>query len=477
MKTKQTLLISLTALLFTSCDLVEPGNTINPNVDEEKFLNTPKAMQTWVNGAKATFATNLSEFIVRDEMISDNYFNAYTRISNTFDIPSLPYTDDEVEQMQRCVGAIREAAAYGINTVAKHDATTTSADLFTLYTMHAYADIMAGESFTALPAESKGFVKPWQDHLVLALEMLEKAETLSDSNEDRAFVETLMARAYYKMGIKDKAVAAAREALRLSPTLLRQVTFDGDNNVNNTLQSFIWGAMLQPLPRLDFLDPKYFKTSSTEERPINIAKAEEDYLILAEAAVADGNLSEARTELTQLLALVKERPVKTGLMDDDDRNQGKTNAYPTGAGISVRASADDPYRGGLVLDRSVAIAVPYISGTSVTADMINNATSVDALLETIYLMRQEIFFAEGRRTADLGIRIPLCDVEFAALKENDATGPKSGYKEYTEAVIPSYIPLDKGMDAFTWDKEAKMVTINYNMNRILVENHATAFAK
>lgn len=474
MKANKTIItLSLSALLFASCDLVEPGDTVNPNVDEEKFLNTPKAMQIWVNGAKATFAANLSEFIVRDEMISDNYFNAYTRISNTFDNPSLPYTDDEVEQMQRCVGAIREAAAYGINTVAKRDATTTDADLFTLYTMQAYADIMAGESFTGLPLESKGRVKGWQFHLTEALDVLDKALPLAANDDDRAFVHTLKARACYKLERADQAATEAREALKLSPTLLRQVTFDGDNNVNNTLQSFIWGAMLQPLPRLDFLDPKYFKTSSTEQRPINIAKAEEDYLILAEAAVADGNLSEARTQLTQLLALVQERPVQHGLLDDDDRNQGKSNAYPTGEGIRVRASEQDDYRDGLVLDRSKAIDVPYISGTSVTADMINSATTADALLETIYLMRQEIFFAEGRRTADLGIRIPLCDVEFAAQTTSDA-GAEA--KAYIEPVIPSYIPLDKGMDAFTWDQAAKTVTITYNMNRILVQNHATAFA-
>lgn len=308
MKYKYILCLVLTACSFVSCDLIEPGDSVNPNVNEEKFLNTPKAMQVWVNGAKSSFAVNLSEFIVRDEMISDNYFNSYTRISNTLDNPSLPYTDDEVEQMQRCVQAMREMSAYGINTVAKSDTSTTSADLFTLYVMHAYADIMAGESFTGLPLVSKGEVKPWQDHLNQALTMLDKAATLSADTDDQAFLHTLKARAYYKLGQAQQAAAEAREALTQSPRLLRQASFDGDNNVNNTLQGFIWSSMLQPLPRLDFLDPKYFKTSSTEQRPITLAKAEEDYLILAEAAVAENNLTEAKQQLHLLLALVGERP-------------------------------------------------------------------------------------------------------------------------------------------------------------------------
>src|SRR3712207_8063255 len=43
------------------------------------------------------------------------------------------------------------------------------------------------------------------------------------------------------------------------------------------------------------------------------------------------------------------------------------------------------------------ISVPYISGTSVDEAMINRCTTVDETLQLIYLMRQEIFMAEGRR--------------------------------------------------------------------------------
>ena len=81
-----------------------------------------------------------------------------------------------------------------------------------------------------------------------------------------------------------------------------------------------------------------------------------------------------------------------------------------------------------------------------------------------YLMRQEIFFAEGRRPADLGIRLPLCEVE-AAHASNGA--------EYTQAWIPSFIPLNGGMDDFTIDAEAMTVTIAHNMNRVIADNART----
>ena len=99
--------------------------------------------------------------------------------------------------------------------------------------------------------------------------------------------------------------------------------------------------------------------------------------------------------------------------------------------------------------------------------MIDGLDNHDSALELVYLMRQEIFFAEGRRPADLGIRLPLCEVE-AANTTNGAS--------YTEAWIPQFVPRNYGLDEFTVDDEAKTVTIAHNMNRIIVENARTSDA-
>lgn len=82
----------------------------------------------------------------------------------------------------------------------------------------------------------------------------------------------------------------------------------------------------------------------------------------------------------------------------------------------VRASSEDKFIEGLVLNRSKGlITVPAVSGTSVDADRMRNAFGKD-FLELVYLLRQEVFFAEGRRFSDLGMRLPLCEVEAAKVK-------------------------------------------------------------
>ena len=312
------------------------------------------------------------------------------------------------------------------------------------------------------------------DHLIFDedkfRETIINALDYAATDDDRAFIYTLMARACYRLGDKARATDYAETALGYSADFTHMVEYDGDHGFTSSIQGYLYGTNFQPLPRLDFLDPKYFqKNSSTEARPVCIAKAEEPYLILAEAALADGDLAAAKGYLHTLLALVNSRPVETGINDQlEERYNGGFKKFPNSSAYRVAASADDPLRSGLVLDRQAPnlIAIPYISGTSATAEMIDQPATVDALLEIVYLMRQEIFIAEGRRVADLGIRLPVCETEAA-------NTPSAA--NYTTAQIPSFIPGDKGMDEFTMDEENKTVVIKYNMNRIIVENKSSEY--
>jgi hypothetical protein len=51
MNIKNYILIASLACVCSSCELLQPNEIINPNVDEDTFLKTPNAMSTWVNGA------------------------------------------------------------------------------------------------------------------------------------------------------------------------------------------------------------------------------------------------------------------------------------------------------------------------------------------------------------------------------------------------------------------------------------------
>lgn len=452
-----------------SCDLLTPDDIINPNVSDDTFLGSANAMQAWVNGTNRSFAEAMGNYCLLMEILSDNYFNNYSRSSQVFDIPRILYTDTDVADLQRHVGTMREMADYGINTVAAADAATTRSDLFNLHYIKAFSFILGGEYFRGLPDAEGGEIKTWKEHMNTALTVLDSALEYADTDEDKAFVHTLKARTYYRLGDSVNASAEASASLELSSDFLKQAVFDGTNGVNNPVQEAIWDTWFQPLPRLDFLDPKYFQLSATEQRPVNIAKAEENWLILAEASLADQNEAQAKVYMRQLLDLVKSRPVQEGINDQlEERYNGGYKRYPDNSAYKVAASEGEPFREGLVLDRKAPalVSIPYVSGTSVTEEMIGGTSGIDKTLALLYLMRQEIFFAEGRRVADLGIRLPVCEVEAA-------NTPSAA--DYIEAFIPPFIPLNYGMDSFTMDDDALEVTIAYNMNRIIVENKASEY--
>lgn len=472
-KIKNVMACAMTTMALSACDLVSPSDIINPNVDEDTFKNTPNALQSWVNGANSTFATTVSKFVELTEIISDDYFNNSTQGSKVFDFPTILYTDPDVTTLQRGVGALREMALNGLNNISNTDNTMTVEQEFNLRYIEGYSYLLAGEYFVGLPEENGGEIRDWKHNLNKAIVTLNACLSLAQTNDDKAFINTLLARAFYKLGDKQAAVSHAQAALGFSDDFIKQVTFDGKNGVDNSFQGFIYGlpygTAYQPLPRLDFLDPKYFQTTDPlEQRSICIAKAEEPYLIMAEAEIADNNIDKAKQTMTTLLDLVNVRPVQKGINDQvEQRDNGGYKKYPNSSAFRVAASASDSLRGDLILDRQSPnlIDIPYISGTSVTKLMIAQCDNQDNLLRLLYLMRQEIFFGEGRRASDLGIRFPVCEVEAA----NTAS------ENYTQALIPPFIPSNQEMDAFTIDNEAKTVVIKYNMNNVIVDNKNTEY--
>ena len=90
-------------LLLASCNLVAPGDIENPNVTEDGYLLGGNAMDTWVNGAEKTLALTVGDFCLQTEIISDNYFNNYTRESKLFDEPKILYNDPDVNGLERAV--------------------------------------------------------------------------------------------------------------------------------------------------------------------------------------------------------------------------------------------------------------------------------------------------------------------------------------------------------------------------------------
>jgi tetratricopeptide (TPR) repeat protein len=456
------------ALLATAtlagCELAE---VTNPNVTDEVFLETPNSAQTWVNGLRRQLASTMNQVVVGTELVSDNYFNNRTLSSKVFDIPQIESYDLDVNNLQKEIHRLREMAEYGLDKVILADKSSTDADKAAMLFYKAYAHLLSGELFVALPGSSGGAVLTPEEHLSEAIKGLDEAIALHPDQEMRQSFTLLKARAYYRLGDMENATKLAGEVLT-NKTLLFQVMYDGVNGLSNSMQTYLFSSTYNefaPLPRLDFLDPKYFHqtTVDTDQRPVTIVKAEEAYLILAEAGISSGDVAGAKQYLKELLTeVVHQRAV---LMLDDSketRNGGNRTDYPLTEVLVKFSAADDP-KEGYVLNRTQGDIKAYpVSGTMVTSEDIDAVSTQDEALYLLYRLRQEIFFAEGRRMADLGIKFPVSEIE--ALNNAAVTAA------HQKAQLPSFIPAAREMDDFSYDAQGQVVTMTHDMNQVLVQN-------
>lgn len=458
-------------LALARCDFLDPTDVTNPTVTEDDFVQGPDAAENWTLGVERQLASAVDALVVHSELASDNLYNNRTLINRTFDIPQMPATDHNVLETQQEVHALRAMANQGLEVVVEEDPDTTDELRARLHYARGYAYLAGGEYFVGLPVEENGPVEGPETHLNRAVSDFERVGELSSDADLQAAAALGVARAHHRLGNLDEAVAAADEVRSSAPELRHVVEFDDTDGPTNTMQFAIYDSgqnEFQPLPRLDFLFPKYHSVTAGDESPISIAKGEEAFLILAEARIAENELDDARTLMEDLLDLVEERA--TELVDDTHQARGRAGGdwiYPNSSEVAVAASPEDDAREGLVLDREDGpVEVPVISGTSVTGEMISAAGTEEELLELLYLMRQEIFVVEGRRMTDLGVRIPL------SVDEVDANDNADG-GAYVEPQIPPWIPLDYGLNRFDYEDGDDVAVIHHNMNRVLVEERAS----
>jgi hypothetical protein len=454
-----------------ACDQFDPTGVENPNVTTEAFLRSPDAARTWVRGTERSWLLAINALLENVEITSDNYFNNFTTQNKVFDIPRLDNQDLDVRTMFTALARVRESATYGLEVVLVADTVGRVSNEAVLRFYRGMASIWVGEYFTGMPTRALGPLADASAHLVLAIEDLTRARSIATDVALRNACTAALARAHYRLGARAAAVAEATALLAAAPTFVRSATFDGVNGPTNALQALLSSATnnYQVLPRMDFLDPKYPLRAAPQQSPVAVLKAEEAHIILAEAALATNDLPGTRTHLRNLLALVNSRP--TELVDSRAQRRGRAGGlviYPDSSDYRVAFAPGQPFVSGLVLFRGGApVRIPTLSGTSVTAERIDALATVDAAWYVVYLMRQEIFLAEGRRMADLGMRYPI---PLAEAQSNPNLDPSASYMS---AVIPSFLPLDTRMDAFTLNTTARSVIVQHDVNALLVANRAS----
>lgn len=459
-----------------ACDFLDPTNVENPQTTAEDLLAAKNPTASLLPGLRAEFARLQNTASVVSEIVSDNYSVHGTGLAKDWDLPRT-VTPSVINSAGDATGLywhsqeLKALATFVLEDIAPNDETAQAAQVAEAHYLRGMALLTLAENFSGAPLEVDG-------PLVGAGQILDLA--IADFNQAASFgvaTTAALARAQRWKGDRTAATTAAQAALGQDADFAVLQEYDAVS-IDNTPWAFLVSRALQemqPLPRLDFLDPKYL----TRESGIPVAKAEEMHLIIAEAALAGGNLAGARTSLRNAIELANSRGTAS-FDDSDQRLNADLSIRPRTASIMVRADANSPYRAGLVLSRPGVITAAPISATSLDADSVAALGTADELWHALHLARQEIMFLEGRRMADLGIRMPIM------LDEVDANPTISQGDLGTTPVVPAYIPPDDEMDLYTpaepydgEDLDAVLVndriTIMWDMNQILTTNNVSPF--
>ena len=469
----------IACLAVSGCDAIDPTEVNNPTTTDEDLAQATNPTAALLPGLRAQFARLINAYVVA-EVVTDNYSIHGTGIIQTLDSPQdvtpdiMNSTGTSANGVYWNVQELRALADFVIDEIAPNDDTATPDLVAEAHYYRGMAYLTMGEVFSYVPHEPDGTPQGADVAFAKAVTDLQAATGFGPQ------ANAALARAYRLQGDAASAAAAANAVLASSADYLFAPEYDGTSISNTSVFFLVLRALqeMQPLPRLDFLDPKYTERGSA----IPIAKAEEMHLILAEVALAAGDVAAAKTRLGSAIRLAGTRGT-VSFDDIDERRNADLSLRPRDSQILVRADGNSSYRAGLVLDRPGAgLDVPNISGTSLDADSVAGLENVSDLWHSLWLARQEILFLEGRRLADLGIKLPMM------LREIDQNPNISEGDAGTIPVIPAYLPQAPlyAMDIYSpvdlYDGDGPdasllttMVTIGVDMNRVLVANNTSPF--
>jgi tetratricopeptide (TPR) repeat protein len=451
-------------LAISACDVIDPTNVKNPQTTEESLREGGTgATRPFLNGVIFRFSDAVEDVAYYTDVVSDNYDNISTFISPQTDLPRSILPSDLTLNHSTSgpyfeVQELRALADFTLSGVIPNDAEATSEQRAEATFYRGMANLIAAENFVAVPVVEDGPAIPGNQLAQLAIDDFKAALAISQHADFATRIHLVLARAYRLAGDKAMAVAEANLALAGPQNFAFSAPFDAANNINDCFTYAVSRANndVQPLPRLDFLDPKYID----RDKSIAAAKSEEAHLILAEAALSDGDYAGAVQSLVNAINLARNRA--TVVFVDRDPRRGRP------AGGTVQAGPAAPALAGLILPRAGAqVSVPAISGTSLDPAAVAALTAPVEILRALYLARQEIFFFEGRRMSDLGIRLPIMQRE---LETNNQINPGD---LSTVVLVPAYIPDGDGLDAFTVSGNNTIIAVD--MNQVLADNRVSPF--
>jgi len=468
----------LLATLVVGCDALDPTQVDNPRTTDEDLAQAERPTAALLDGLRAQFARAVGAAVVTTELAADNYsINGTGLGGNTLDFPGNLGPNVAVLNTTNQDGLywntqeLRAQGDFLLDEIAPNDDNATAAQLAEAHYYRGMAFLLQGENFAAVPTATNEEPVPAATLLGNAQSDFTATLDRADPGSDLAVrANAALARTHRALGNVSEAQNFAQDAFDAGgETFLIEQSYDADNLDNAPHDYLVQRSLqeMQPLPRLDFLDPKYVNENS----PIPVASAEEMRLILAEAALANDDPSGARTELKTAIDVAEDRGRVT-FEDGDERLNNALNIRPDTSALQIRFEPGAPPVEDLVLDRPGTVTPPTVSGTHVTAAQVDAASGTD-LTRLLYLLRQEILFLEGHRLHDLGIRLPMM------LREIDTNPAISAGDPGTEASVPAWIPPQNELDLYepsiiyengdSGPLTTTEVTMLHDMNRVLAE--------
>jgi len=459
---------------LAGCDYLDPTAVDNPATTVDDLAQAEDPTNALLPGLRAQFASAINPVDV--EVITDNYQIRGTGLNNVWDEPRQVTPDLVGARAYGNLQELRALATFVLNDIVPDDTTATTAQIQEVTYYYGMALLLLAERFVAVPLDTSAVPTPSADVLQLAITQLQTAKSAGATTEIGLASTAALARAYRSAGNATAASAEANAVLDEDPEYLFGQGYD-PTTITNGPYLFLYERTIkemQPLPRLDFLDPKYTSRSA----PIYLSKAEEMHLILAEVAFDGGSWATGREQIALAIEVSNSRPFEP-FDDDDQRLNDDLTPRPRDAGIEVRADASSPFIPGLVLTRPGVVNTPVASATSLDADSIRtiDVAETESLLHALFQARQEMLLLEGRRMVDLGIKLPFQQDEIE-------TNPNISEGDVGTVVqVPSYIPPLKQMDSFSpaspyewneiegaWELSETQITCLWDMNRILAQN-------
>jgi tetratricopeptide (TPR) repeat protein len=469
---KNKIIISVLALGLWACETVDPFEVVNPNLSSESIIGQTNSANTWLKGTERQSAIAFNGFLTISEIASDNYQNTNTFFNQFLDGLDIRSVDPSMNVAFKGISRLRETAKFGLEKIGPNDPAYSDVTKSEFHFYLGLSYMLTGEYFEGSPIEAAGPAVSAADQMQLAIDNFTEAINANGSNTKALAAR---ARAYYNLGDRPNATADAAAVINTDPNFLFSISFDpvnstGSNNgltyTKNELQLALQerGSFddLQPLPRLDFADPKMYTINSSTDSDVPVLKVEEMHLILAEANSAAGLDVIAQQNLRDCKTAIASRPIVTLDETAEDRSERNPGTRPDTAAVVVDG------RSGLVKNRDANTTVHTISVTSISDAMIGVATG-DNLLELIYLMRQEVFIAEGRRIIDMGVTFVMHENEL--LQNSNLTGSSLGNPN-----TPPFISaVADQLDDFTYDPIALSATTTIDVNSIIVANKTSNF--